>query len=323
MIRTPEEELQFRRDRQKYIGGSDMGALLGIAPQSWEINSPLKLYLAKIEEPTIDPFQKPQLRRGGRWEAVVAEMLEERLKDDGHTINIVGRNKQFRDKEFDHFRCEVDFELQLDEDPSFVSCELKTVHPFLSRDWGESDTDGVPIHFLAQVQWGLGITGREICIVAALFGADDLRTFPIHRDEDTIETLRLKAHEFWNDHVLARKPPPFQDITDVNALFKIDKVEMRDFSDILAFRHAYANLIAADNELTLAKIRRETFEKECKQLMGDAGIAMLFAQKVITWKSHKRSAIDVEILRNLHPTIARQCSQESTVRPFKLIRSRK
>lgn len=326
MQRTREEELEYKKNRQKYIGGSDMGALLDIAPDSWEVNSKLKLYLAKTQELTlddIDPFVKPILTRGKRWEGAVGEMFVERLENDGHKVKITGNNKTWRHPIYEHHRCETDMDVLLDDSTDVVTVEIKTVNPWTAREWGESDTDEAPIHYLAQCQWGLGITGRKTCLLAALFGLDDLRVFIVQRDDGLINTLRQTAQAFWIDHVLARKPPEARDLSDINAFYRKDLVEQKDFSDVLPFRNAYSDLVAADNALAAAKAKREEAEAICKRFMGDTGVALLFGKPAITWKSHNRSSIAVDSLRNLYPTIARECSQTTTVRPFKLSRSKK
>ena len=56
-------DLNFREKRRKYIGGSDIGALLGIAPESWSRNTPLALYLDKTTPPKVDT-QNLGVKRG-------------------------------------------------------------------------------------------------------------------------------------------------------------------------------------------------------------------------------------------------------------------
>ena len=86
--------------------------------------------------------------------------------------------------------------------------------PHASFSVGSSDTllpdsgsDVLPTHYTAQVMWGLGVTRRANGILAALFGADELRAYPVAADADTIAALRAHALRFWCDHVLTRTAP--------------------------------------------------------------------------------------------------------------------
>jgi hypothetical protein len=128
-------------------------------------------------------------------------------------------NKRYTDPDVPVFACEIDFELRLDGSSDITNAELKTVHPFMAKEWGESGTDTAPIHYLAQGMWGLGITKRKHCIVGALFGADSLRVYPVDRDDETIAAMRFKAAKFWSDHVLTRIPPPPAVLADMDVLF--------------------------------------------------------------------------------------------------------
>jgi putative phage-type endonuclease len=184
------------QDRRKYIGSSDIAAILGISP--WK--TALDLWIDKTTLPREDGRNWQAKARGVRLEPYICDMIEAE-----YGIKITARNQRYKDSATPHFACEIDAESVADGQPE--NLEIKTVHPFKSRDWGEVDTDSVPLHYLAQVQWGLGITGRSVCHVFALIG-DDLRHYPITRDDETIVAMRAKAEEFWTRYVVPGLRPP-------------------------------------------------------------------------------------------------------------------
>ena len=72
---TQQPEQPEQPDRTKFIGGSDIAAILGISP--WR--TAVQLWKDKITPRVADDGRpkRKQLSRGHRWESVVAEMLVE------------------------------------------------------------------------------------------------------------------------------------------------------------------------------------------------------------------------------------------------------
>lgn len=179
-------------DRTKYIGGSDIAAILGISP--WK--TAIDLWIDKTTPPREDATNWRAKARGTRLEPYIVDMIREE-----HGVQIVARNERYIDSEVPYFACEIDAETD-DE-----NIEIKTVHPFKAKEWGSLETDQLPLHYLAQVQWGMGIRRKERCRVFALIG-DDLKPYVVERDEEIIAAMREKAAEFWTRYVLAKLRPP-------------------------------------------------------------------------------------------------------------------
>lgn len=180
-------------DRRKYIGGSDIAAILGISP--WK--TALDLWIDKTTPPREDGSNAAAKRRGTRLEPYIIDMIEAE-----HGMPIAQRNRRYIDPIVPIFAAEIDAENTAGE-----NVEIKTVHPFKAREWGEEGGDALPIHYVAQTQWGLGITGRDRCHVFALIG-DDLRRYVVDRDDETIDAMRTRASEFWERYVVPALRPP-------------------------------------------------------------------------------------------------------------------
>jgi predicted phage-related endonuclease len=310
-------------DRTKFLGGSDIAALLGIAPPAWSRNSPLTLFFDKTEPPkaeTDTALARRVKRRGHRWEAVVGEMLVESLEENGHKVEIVATNKRYVDPDFDFFACEIDFEVRLDGESEITNVELKTVHPYKVSEWGEEGTDESPVWYTAQAMWGLGITRRPRCIVAPLFGADELRTYSIAAANDVIADIRETGRKFWTEHVLARVPPPPGGLVDLARLFPKDCGAEIDFTNNMEFVDAVAELRAADADFDSAKVRWDAAEETCKRLLAEAAIGNIGGKKACSWKTQVDRRFDVTRLKLERPEIYTEFLKESSVRKFLLSR---
>jgi putative phage-type endonuclease len=184
--------IQAQPDRTKFIGGSDVAAILGISP--WR--SAVDLWLDKITPRVENGQNAAAKRRGSRLEPYIRDMIQEE-----HGLKIVRMNQRYIDTDIRFLAAEIDAET--DEE----NIEIKTVHPFKAKEWGEHETDQLPIHYVAQAQHGLGVTGRKVCRVFALIG-DELKPYVVERDDELIEVMRTKSAEFWNRYVLPKVQPP-------------------------------------------------------------------------------------------------------------------
>jgi putative phage-type endonuclease len=185
-------------DRTKFIGGSDVAAILGVSPY----RSALDLWLDKITPPVENGQNAAAKRRGSRLEPYVRDMITEEFN-----IEIVHANERYIDEHLPFLAAEIDFEYFDHETGEIENGEIKTVHPFKAKEWGEQGTDLLPIHYVAQAQHGMGVKHRRRCRVFALIG-DELKPYLVERDEETIEAMRARCAEFWNTYVLPKVQPP-------------------------------------------------------------------------------------------------------------------
>jgi predicted phage-related endonuclease len=305
-----------RHDRRRYVGGSDIGPLLGISP--WK--SPVDVYLAKTaDEPPVGRERKI-FRRGKRWESVVAEMLTEELTYRGHKVDIIGTNRRFQDSEHQMFASEIDFEIILDDEPDITNVELKTVTPFAANKWGQSESDDIPVWYTAQCMWGLGVAPgqRKRSILAALFGADELRTYFVGRDDEVIAGMRSHALTFWHEHLLKKVPPPPVNISDVQKLFPKDLRPVVIATD--AIHEDYLRLRAIKAQIKACDAEFEAIEFRVMKFMRDAGQLLLpdSDKPVISWQPRAQTSFDFEGLKAAHPAIHRQFQIKGSCRPFVL-----
>lgn len=222
-------------NRQTFLGGSDVAAILGVAPSTWKDRcTPLDVYLIKTGQRVIETTDDLQdlFDWGKKLEPVVIDRLRKK-----HGVRIVKRStprkpNRYVDAEYPFLAAEIDFEWrvtkniveQYDLDPALIGTiqngEIKTVHAFASGKFGD-EGDAVPIEYAAQAQHGMMVRGpdRKLCLFGVLQGANrsvDLYFLP--RGDKIIGTMRRRLVAFWNDHVLAGVPPEAIRIEDVQYL---------------------------------------------------------------------------------------------------------
>lgn len=306
-----------QHDRARFIGGSDIAAVLGISP--WK--TPFQLWQRKTiarAETKDDSTGRRVKQRGHRWEAVVAEMLVEHLESEGHTVEIVASNRRYQDPDVSFLAAEIDFEVRLDGEDEITNVELKTVHPFAARHWGDAGTDDIPVWYTAQAMHGLGVTRRNRCIVAPLFGADEIRAHLIVRDDETIEAMRRRAIDFWHLYVLPGVAPEPTSLADLAALYPGSESDVTLIADD-HLKGLWLRLRALQNEIKARESEFDALAFEVQKVMQDATSLALpgdDGKTVITWKPRTSSWLDQDALKEQHPRLVRQFTRKRTARAF-------
>lgn len=295
-------------DRSTYLGSSDISAILGLSP--WK--TPVDCYFEKLGMPRpIDPDKERLFKRGKRLEPIVLDMLE-----DERGIKIMRRGARYRDPVYPWMAAEIDAEAIVDGE--HVNIEVKTVHPFATAQFGEEGTDEIPIGYACQGAFGQMVTGRQRTLFAALVGTDNLSTYWLDRDEETIGGIRRKAVDFWSNHVLARVPPEPIVLEDVHRLLRRD-------AEIVA--EAPPEIATLIEEFNAAKQMAKSYEGRAdelkfqigKWLLGDDGVAtpakkpkhiiVQGGRPLLTVSFQAQTRIDSDAVRKRHPAIAAECSK--------------
>ena len=185
--------------RTQYIGGSDIGALLGVNPYK----TPLQLYREKVglDEPAAD---NPHTKRGIALESVAAEWYAKET-----SIKLRRSNKFLRHLQHEFIGGHMDRELVGRDAMAEIKC------PSLGA-WSKLKREGLRPDYVAQMQWYLGLSGKEFG-VWIIFCADqwDGLHWTLSADYPMFEKMVEKATEFWYNHVIPRVPPsPTDDDTE-------------------------------------------------------------------------------------------------------------
>jgi len=291
-------------DRTKYLGGSDVAAILGISP--WK--TPLDVYLDKIQprKEEADMGRLKVLNRGKRMEPYVIDLLAEETG-----LEIVRRGERYLDPELNFIAAEIDAEAATGE-----NVEIKTVSPFKAKEWGEEQSDEIPLHYAAQAMHGMMVTSREVCIFGVLIGGDDFRVYRIERDDVTIDAIRQKEIEFWS-RIQARQAPEPSTVSDVFRLFGTKDsglaVEASESlqADVIALKS-----LKDDAERLGAQI--DLREERIKLHMADASILTMNGKPVLTWKEQASKRFDQSAFKADQPELYEKFIKTVTSRVFRL-----
>ena len=291
-------------DRSRFLGGSDIAAILGISP--WR--TALDVYLDKVQprEESHDPSRMRVLSRGKRMEPYIVDLLSEETG-----LAISARNARYTDPEIPFLAAEIDAEAETGE-----NIEIKTVSPFKAREWGEQQTDEIPIHYTAQVQHGLMVTGRRLCVLGVLIGADDFRIYRVERDDETIAAIREREIAFWREHIEARVPPDPTTAADIKMLYGRDAGTAIEASeDVLRALNDYRNL---SDQAKAISAQAEAAKERIQLFMADAAILTVGGKPAATWKSQSAKRFDQSAFKAAHPDLYEQFKATSESRVFRI-----
>lgn len=288
----------FSPDRTKYIGGSDIGAILGLS----RFRTPLEVWMEKTGK-ELKRVDSLPLRFGFFAEAFVAGEYArstgfELLHDESIFVH---PEHSFMSAHIDRFVLDG-----VGAAPSRI-LECKTASPFTSgtkSEWGEVGSDEVPMSYLCQCIWYMAITGIEYCDLAVLFGNSDFRIYEIDRDQALEEMVIGKATAFWHDYVLKDTPPPIQSIADCQTLFSKGNpdlsIEAQAETLELTRRLQLLNTEIGVREEEISSIKQSIMSQ-----MGQAELLTYQGKTLATWKAPKPSLrLDSKQLEADYPDIA-------------------
>lgn len=300
-------------DRSKFLGGSDAAAVIGVSPYA----TPVELWMQKTgraPREAIDAAQQKRFDRGHKLEPFIRDMVIDKLRAEGNTVELVVCNARYVDPEFPFLSCEIDFELMLNGE--HINCDAKSVTGFARKKWGEEDTEDVPIEYAAQFMHGLMVTGRQTCLVAALRSFDDVDIYWTRRDNETIAAMRPKLVSFWIDHVLSDVSPDAWTFTDIKLLFPNDNGEPIEATDDVRDKV---------QQLREVKARIKEFEEAEEALTFEvAGFIspnarLTFAgEDIATWKGQNDTRLDQAAFREAAPEVFQQFTRTKVIRVLRL-----
>lgn len=288
---TSEERLEWLKNRQTGIGGSDVAAILGLS--KWK--TPLDVYNDKIAEKPIEE-SNPSIEWGNRLEPVIRQKYAD---ETGLTVTIP--NQTFRHPEHSFMIANVDGLL-----PDGSVLEIKTARS--GADWGEEGTDEIPEYYLTQVQHYMAVLGAKRCDIAVLIGASDFRIYHVDFDPEVAAMLIEEEKAFWQ-RVVTRNPPAPRTFAEAQIAFPRSKKQSLEASVEVATAAAELALVQTKMRELAAK------EKELKgvitSFMGESDTLSLHGQTIATWKTSQPGfAFDSETFKAENPEIYSQYLKE-------------
>lgn len=177
--------------REKRIGGSDIGAILGVNPYK----SIIDVYIDKTEGSNFEGNEATFW--GHMHESTIMKVFAQKHKE----FIVYQAPYSIID---DFLIANLDGVLKDRNTGDCGVLEIKTTNAFNYKDW---EGDIVPQYYYAQVQHYLMLTGYKYAYIAVLIGGNKYKDFKIERSEEDIALIREKATEFYKENILKQIPP--------------------------------------------------------------------------------------------------------------------
>jgi putative phage-type endonuclease len=183
--------------REKRIGGSDIGAILGVN----KYKSIIDVYIDKTEGSNFEGNEATFW--GHLHEATIMKVFAQKHRE----FNVYQAPYSVVN---DFLIANLDGVLKDRNTGDYGVLEIKTTNTFNYKDW---EGDVIPQYYYAQVQHYLMLTGYKFAYIAVLIGGNHYKDFKIERNEEDINLIKNKATEFYQENLL-KKIPPMPDGSD-------------------------------------------------------------------------------------------------------------
>jgi putative phage-type endonuclease len=281
-IIRPADREAWLAQREKGIGSSEVGTILGVNP----FETSYQLWMRK--KGMTPPIEENEAMRAGHiLEGAVARYFEE---ETGRQVIKASEGDWIAvDKDREFLRVSPDRTYWLSEKRSRSNkgiLECKTTQL-------DIEEDNIPKHWFCQLQYQLGVMGYMQGTIAWLTRGRKFGYVDIQFDADFYAFMISKLEAFWTDSIIGGIEPPVRTIEDIQLKFptSIDKaVEVSDkiMDSIMELRMIKPQLDE------LAKQKKE-LEDAIKAYMADADALCLQGTRdtnpvvVATWRSAKDS----------------------------------
>lgn len=331
---TSAERLEWLKNRQTGIGGSDVAAILGLN----RYKSPLDVYNSKVEE-TVDDGESQAAYWGTQLEDIVAKEFQKRTGMKVQKVNQQLSKHGWMHANIDravvnpaisgNVRVQPDDKQQ--ETGRMLTTdailECKTALSFIADQWGASQEaeivsgkivtgHKIPIYYETQVQWYMGVTGSSRCYVAVLLGGQDFRIYCVERDDDVIEALQERCSEFWFKHVLPHTPPAPATKEEVEKLFAKDDGDMVEASNEIAAD--IGELRNLDEQIKNLQSEQKVIKDRVCAALGKKSGFTIAGEKACTYKAQQSTRFDSTRFKKEQPAVYATYSKTTESRVFRL-----
>lgn len=278
--------------RRKYVGGSEALAALGKDPRC----SRLELFMRKRGElPEPDLADNERVHFGNLLEPAMRKEFKRRI----------GGVPVLRGTHFRYPASNVPLVAHPDGWMPTLNCgaEFKNVDRFEAEDYGEEQTDQVPLRHFIQCMAYMAVTGAARWYLSPLIGGNDFRTYEIARNDDICDAITAGVRDFWS-HIESGAPP---------LPATLDDVKLRWPKDVGTTITATDEIIGACAELGVAQVRFKEAEQrvaslkmEIQQFMqANSELVDEKGEKLATWRKARDSepVIDLEAFRAAKPDL--------------------
>lgn len=290
-----ESKLEWLQERQKGIGGSDVGAILGVNPYKTAFN----IYREKTEPILEVNEQSEAARQGTDLEDYVAMRFTEKSgkkvrRDNRHLIH----------KDYPFMVANIDRRIVGEN----AILECKTVTPYNSKEW---EGEEVPASYMLQCQHYMAVTGADKVYLAYLIFSTKFGYREIKRDEELINIIIEEEKNFWK--LVENRTPPALDGSSAAEKWVNERYKKVNEGEVINLNSSWKEML--DRRKELKKYKDET-DKEIKEIdnqlkntLGNAefGVAPGYS---VEWKEIKSKRPNTEKLKKEFRDVYNECLKE-------------
>lgn len=301
MHKLPKSHKEWLNDRMKGIGGSDVGAVLGLN----KYKSAYTLWAEKSGLLPNDEVDNESMRIGRDLEDYVAKRFMEATGK-----KVVTSDYSFQSEEYPFMLANVD-RLLVDEE---AGLECKTASALTRCDFENGD---IPPSYYCQCVHYMAVTGLKKWYIAILVMGKGFYLFEINRDEEEIKALIEAEQEFWNC-VESGEAPEVDASESTKDTLNI-RWQSQDKECILGHEAEYSvkELLSIKKRIKALKELQTAYENVIKSEMEEAEYAEV-ENATIKWKTSKSESFDKTTFKKENPELYKKYLKETTSRKFYL-----
>ncbi|MEI5869203.1 YqaJ viral recombinase family protein [Bacillus albus] len=302
---TSISKIEWLKWRKSGIGGSDIGAIVGIS----KYKSPIGVYLEKTGSAPDAKIESEAAYWGTVMEDVIAQEFVKRTE-----MKVRRRNAILQHPEYEWALANVD-RIIIDKERGNGILEIKTASEYLKKEW---ESDEIPEQYIVQIQWYFFVTGLQWGYFAALVGGNKFVIKEIERDDELIGYLADIAKDFWLNNVEKHEPPMFDGSDASTELLKHLYPESITNSFVSLGKQEELLIEArdqVDREIKVLQEQKAEYENKIKAKLGTSEAGGTENYKVF-WKSYITNRFDSKRFKADHPDLYEQYVKESKSRKF-------
>lgn len=295
---------QWVQERQHYVGGSEIAAILGESSYT----TPLQVWMKK--NGLVEPKGNTPITAFGHvFEPIMADYFEELTGLKTRRVN-----KPFIHKEHDFLRANIDRQILNGEGVDGTGVlELKTTNSFRLKALGNTYPDS----WEYQVQWYLGLTGYNYAYLF-IYERDTAEFYEpiyIERNDELIEELQRRITQWWQVHMIGGKRPDPINEEDLLILYP-DSSDGKVVEASESAQKHYEQLKQVRAEKSELKAQETELKNLLKEEIGDAERLVYGGRTLVSWASYSRQRLDSTKLREEQPEVYANYQTESCYRRF-------
>lgn len=306
-------EVRPPEDRMDYLGGSDLGAVLGVD----EYRTGVTVFREKTGE-LMRHVDNAHMAWGRRLEGVILERYAELTP--GSKVGRPPRDMLLRHPDYPwlgyHPDGFTDDDWVLEAKAPTDRSRHKWGAPEV-REYTRAEDVPAPASYVVQAHGGMLLNQCDRADLIVLIGGFDFRIYRMRRDEVLIRKIIQETQKFWEEHVLPRKPPEPTTLEDLEHLFRVDDGSVKQATPemielCVAYNDAHREAKTADQIKQKFGLALKTFLGKSSVLVDEAG------NTLATWAGHETNRIDVERFREEEPATAENFITTSIVRTLRV-----